>query len=258
MHENIKINKMKRLNQITFVLFVIFIAGTTAVSGQDAKTVLGNMDKIFFSPKDKQGKVEIIMTDKAGNEKVREAEMFQKGADRKLYRYTKPESQSGVATLSLPNDEMWLYMPAYDQAKKISMLARNQSFTGTDFSYEDMATTPYASRYNADSLVTEKDQYIMRLLPKVENSTYSKIIVRVNKLNGYPVLMEFYNLKGVKFKEATYKYEKIGAYWNAAEVVMKDLVKKQSTKILLTDVKFNQGLSDDLFTVEKLRPVRIK
>ncbi len=67
----------------------------------------------------------------------------------------------------------------------------------------------------------------------------------------------FYNLKGVKFKEANYRYEKIGNYWNAAEVVMKDLVKKQSTKILLTDVKFDQGLSDDIFTVEKLRPARI-
>ncbi len=170
---------------------MIFAGGTLTLSGQDASAILEKMDMIFFAPKDKQGKVTMVMTDKAGKEKLREAVMYQKGRDKKLYRYTKPESQLGVSTLSLPNDVMWLYMPAYDQPKKISMLARSQSFTGTDFSYEDMATTPYASRYKADSLVSMQDQYLMRLVPKVQNSIYSKIIVRVNKTYGYPVSMEF-------------------------------------------------------------------
>ena len=53
-------------------------------------------------------------------------------------------------------------------------------------------------------------------------------------------------------------YEKIGEYWNASEVVMKDLEKNHSTKILLSDVKFDQGLSDDIFIVEKLKPAEPK
>ena len=135
-------------------------------SGQDAVAVLEKMDKIFYSPADKQGKVTIILTDKTGKEKIREAQMMQKGRDKKLYRYTKPESQLGVATLSLPNGVMWLYMPAFEKPKKISMLAKKQSFTGTDFSYEDMATTPYSDRFTPDSLVTEQDLYVLRLKPK--------------------------------------------------------------------------------------------
>jgi outer membrane lipoprotein-sorting protein len=65
--------------------------------------------------------------------------------------------------------------------------------------------------------------------------------------------MKFYNVQGRMFKEATYKYEKIGKYWNAKEVVMKDLEKDHSTTIKLTDVKFDQGLSDDLFEVENMK-----
>jgi outer membrane lipoprotein-sorting protein len=61
-------------------------------------------------------------------------------------------------------------------------------------------------------------------------------------------------MSGKKFKESSYRYEKIGEYWNAAEVVMKDLEKKHTTKILLSDIKFDQGLSDDIFTVEKIKP----
>ena len=67
-------------------------------------------------------------------------------------------------------------------------------------------------------------------------------------------MMEYYDKGGKKFKESTYTYEKIGKYWNAAEVVMTNLKKEHSTKIQLKDVVFDQGLSDELFTVEKLKP----
>ncbi len=70
--------------------------------------------------------------------------------------------------------------------------------------------------------------------------------------------MDYYNLLGKKFKEANYKYEKIGEYWNAAEVVMKDLEKNHSTTIRLWDMKFDQGLKDDIFTVERLKPAEVK
>jgi len=244
---------MKILKYKSFLLMLSLFAGVLDATSQDAKAILENMDKIIFSPKDKQGKVTIILIDKAGKEKVREALLLQKGRDKKLYRYTKPESQAGIATLSLSNDVMWLYMPAFEKPKKISMLAKDQSFTGTDFSYEDMVTTPYADRYTPSLLESEKDAYVLNLVPKSKNSSYAKIIVRINKAYGYPVTMEFYSGMGKKFKEASYRYEKIGSYWNAAEVVMKDLLKNHSTKILLSEVKFDQGLADDIFTVDKLK-----
>lgn len=245
---------MKALQFKTLLLILSVFMIAAYAKAQDAKTILENMDKIIFSPKDKQGSVTIVLIDKDGKEKTREAIMMQKGRDKKLYRYTKPESQAGIATLSLPNDVTWMYMPAFAKPKKISMLAKNQSFTGTDFSYEDMATTPYSDRYTPELLQADQEIYGLQLIPKSKNSAYAKIIVRINKTNGYPVSMDFYNVQGKKFKSCSYRYEKIGKYWNASEVVMKDLEKKHSTKILLTNVKFDQGLSDDIFLVEKMKP----
>jgi outer membrane lipoprotein-sorting protein len=244
---------MKTAKYTIVLLIFSLVAGMFTAAAQDAKTILENMDKTIFAPKDKRGRVSIILIDKSGQEKVREATMLQKGRDKKLYRYTKPESQAGVATLSLPGDVMWLYMPAFGKPKKISMLSKSQAFTGTDFSYEDMLTTPYADRYTPTLLKTEQDTYVLQMTPKSTKSSYSKIIVWVNKTNSYPVMMEFYNVNGKKFKDASYRYEKIGKYWNAAEVVMRDLEKSHKTKIQLKDVKFDQGLSDDLFVPEKLK-----
>lgn len=235
------------------LFFILIIFGIQHAPAQDAPAILAVMDKIMFSGKDKSGKVEIILTDKDGKEKVREAEIFMKGTDKKLYRYTKPESQAGIATLSLPGNIMWMAMPAFAKPKRISMLSKSQSFTGTDFSYEDMATTPYCERFTPTLQSTGANDYVLDLTPKSNKSRYSKIILRVNKTNGYPIWMKFYNEQGKMFKEATYIYEKIGKYWNASEVEMKDLEKNHSTKIKLTDIKYDQGLSDDLFLIDNLK-----
>jgi outer membrane lipoprotein-sorting protein len=239
-------------------ILAMFTMVVTNASGQDAAAILNKMDQIGFSPKDKQGKVAIILIDKSGKEKVREAMMYQKGPDKKLYRYTKPESQAGIATLTLPNSVMWLYLPAFGKPRKISMLTKESTFNNTDFSYEDMATTPFADRFIPELVETRADSYILKLQPKAEKSNYSKIVVTVDKINGYARLMEYYDTAGKKIKEATYSYEKVGQYWNTKEVLMKDLEKDHSTKIIITEAKFDQGLSDDLFLLENLKPAEKK
>jgi len=240
---------MKKTIIALITLFII-----SGIQAQDAHGLLAKLDNIVFAPKDKQGIVAIILVDKSGEEKVREAEMLQKGRDKKLYRYTKPEKQEGIATLSLPDGVMWLYMPAFGKPKKISLLAKSQAFTGTDFSYEDMATEPYSERFYPRLLEEREDAFVLELTPRGEKSNYSKIVVTQDKTNYYPIRMDFYDKGGKKFKESTYRYEKIGKYWNAREVIMTNIKKQHSTKIRLTDVKFDQGLSDDLFTVENLKP----
>jgi outer membrane lipoprotein-sorting protein len=225
-----------------------------ALMAQDAHDLLAKLDNVMFSPRDKQGRISIILIDKAGTEKVREAEMFQKGRYHKLYRYTKPESQAGIATLSLPDGVMWLYMPAFGSPKKISLLAKSQAFTGTDFSYEDMATEPYSERFFPRLAGTADDHYLLELTPRSDKSQYSKIIIRQHPEYFYPMHMEYFDKSGKKYKEASYRYEKTGGYWNAKEVVMTDLKKQHSTKILMNDVIFDQGLTDDIFTVENLKP----
>jgi outer membrane lipoprotein-sorting protein len=103
-------------------------------------------------------------------------------------------------------------------------------------------------------LETNENTYILELTPKADDSKYSKIIVTQNKENFYPEKMEFYDLVNKKFKEATYDYEKIGKYWNARQVIMADLSKQHMTKIILKEVKFDQGIPDEAFTLEKLIP----
>jgi outer membrane lipoprotein-sorting protein len=242
-------NKIK-----TLFILLLFIAGMTTVKAQSAASILRSMDDLMSAPKDKTASVKMILTDKSGKEKIREAEMKQKGQHKKLYRYTKPEKQSGTATLSLPDDIIWYFMPALNKAIKVTLLSKSQAFTGTDFSYEDMSGSSYSDRFTPSVLESpDPNIYQLALMPKSMKSSYSKIIVYIDKTNSYPIKMEYFDQDKVYFKNAVYKYKKKGNYWYAEEVFMTNIKKKHSTKILLTEIEFDKGISDDVFTVDNLK-----
>ena len=244
---------MKEINIILTCL--IFVLNFDMTIAQSAASVLKEMDQLMSAPKDKEAKVKMILKDKSGKEKIREAIMQQKGQYKKLYRYTSPEKQIGIATLSLPEDIIWLYMPAFNKAVKVTLLSKSQAFTGTDFSYEDMSGSSYSERFTPKILSSNSDDlYQLELMPKSMKSRYSKIIVFLDKTDFYPIKMEFFDKNKVYFKQAEYKYKKQGAYWYAEEVIMKDLKKEHSTEIQLTEIKFDQGLADEIFTVDNLKP----
>ena len=161
--------------------------------------------------------------------------------------------QAGIAVLSLPNDIMYLYMPAFGKERRISSSVKSQKFAGTDFSYDDMEAKPYSDKYTPKLIKTEGDVYVLELKPKSPKSAYSKLIVKVHKSNYFPIYMEYYDKGGNKIKIATYKFKKIGKYWNAEEIEMTDLKKNHKTKMIMSNVKYDQGLTDAEFTVRKLK-----
>lgn len=239
--------------KLTIVSVFLLIGGMLSVNAQDANTILKKMDDVMYSPKDMTGKTKIVLIDKAGKEKTREANIIQKGNDKRIFRFTAPASQAGIAVLSLPNDVMYLYMPAFGKERRISSSVKSQNFAGTDFSYDDMESIPYAEKYTPKLIKTEDDVYVLELTPISPKSTYSKLIVKVHKTNYYPVTMEYYDRGNKKIKEAVYQFNKIEKYWNAKEIKMTDLKKNHITKMIMSDVKYDQGLADEEFTVRKLK-----
>ncbi len=239
-----------KLSVLVSALLLLIGINTNA---QDANEILKKMDDVMYAPKDMSTVTKIVLIDKAGKKKVREATMLQKGTDKRLFRFTAPASQADIATLSLPKDVMYLYLPSFGKERRISSSVKSQKFAGTDFSYDDMEAKPYSEKYTPKLLKTESDGYILELKPKSQKSQYSKIIVEVNKTEYYPVYMKYYDKGNHLIKEATYQFEKIGKYWNAKEIKMKDLKKKHMTKMIMSKVKYDQGLTDDDFTVRKLK-----
>lgn len=225
-----------------------------ATFAQDAATILNKTDNILNAPKDQTLMTQIIITDKSGKTSTREMSLLQKGSDKRLVKFLSPADQKGIGFLSLPGDNLTLWLPAFGKTRKIASNVKNTRFAGTDFSYEDMEAKKYSQKWNPKLISSAGDTYVLELTPKSGIvSEYSKMIMTVRKSDSYPIKIDHYNKAGKLCKTMTTgKIEKSGAYTMAKEMTMTDVLAGTKTKMVITSMKFDTGLSDDKFTEREL------
>jgi outer membrane lipoprotein-sorting protein len=243
---------MKNLiKQFILVLFAI----TSITLAQDAQSIVAKADEVVNAPKDQTANMKMILIDKEGNEKVRETTFLQKGSEKRIMRFTSPADQKGIAFLSLPDDIQYLYMPAFHKVRRIASHVKNTKFAGTDFSYDDLSSFEYAKQYDAKQVSEDETYWVMELTPKpgVEKD-YGKLKMSILKDNYYPAKIDYYDKGGNLWKQMERRnIEKIGKYWFAKEFEIEDLKEEHSTKMILSDVEFDTGISDETFTERYLK-----
>ncbi len=238
---------------LTLLMTVLFLSAPILTKAQTAQQIVQKVDQITSAPKDVYQKVKITLIDKNGRKQIREAELWQKGTDKRLFRFTSPASYRGIGILSLPGDVMYLYMPAYGRERRIASSVKNQKFAGTDLTYDDMQAKKYSEKFTSKLIKTDDKYYWLELKPKDPKSAYSKLILKVKKSDYTPVYIEFYDKGGNKVKTMATQFEKVGKYWNAKKITVKDLKRNHTTVMEALQTKFDQGLSDDIFTIRYLK-----
>ena len=244
-------------NRILLIVLVLLCYSSNIFGQADANELLKKMDHAAMEIKDKSSDIEMIMVNlNTKKEKIKKATIIQKDGDKKLFRYTYPQSDVGIATLSLPNGELYLYLPLFKKPKKITNLAEGR-LNNSDFSTKDMANMSYSERYDAKIHQNREMTYILNLNSKTSDVEYNHLVVYLHKNFFYPEKIEHYNSDGTIEKISTTEYIKIDGLWVANKVTMQNIKKRHQTTIIMTNIKINQGLKDDEFTLEKLAPLSV-
>lgn len=219
--------------------------------------------------------MEMVLIDKKGQKRVRKIHTFSKdkGEDTmRLMFFLHPADVKDTAFLTYdyddPNkdDEQWLYLPALRKTKRIATSDKSSSFMGSDLNYSDMTSRDLEdydfSFYEKakESEVRGKKVYVIWSVPRSKNvideTGYEKSLVFVRpdidmvvrairwvKEGGY---LKYVDVKGL---------EKIDDIWVATETHVTKKKNKNTvhkTLLRLEDVKFNQNLDDDLFTIRRM------
>lgn len=245
------------------ILFIIIVLGVMTFFSQGwvvekqltASQILSKVDDVINAPKDQDLRIRMILIDKKGKEKSREMSMMQKGSDKRMVKFLSPADQKGISFLSLPNDVMYLYLPAFKKIRRIASHVKNTKFAGTDFSYEDMEAIRYSDKYSSELLRKEDNHYVLELIPKEGVKTdYSKLTMWIRDDNFYPTKVEHCD-KGSKLFKIMIRDEivKIDGYWISKVSEMQDLKAEHQTKMIIEEVKFDSGIPDGKFSKRNLK-----
>jgi len=152
------------------------------------------------------------------------------------------------------DDDRWLYLPALDLVKRIAASDERTSFVGSHFFYEDVSgRSPEEDTH--ELVETTDNYYVLKNTPKnsdgVEFSQYTAWIHRATFL---PIKVEYLDKNGEKYRV----YEALGVetvdgYPTVTKSRMKDLKAGGETTITYSDVKYNVGLPDSIFSEQYLR-----
>jgi outer membrane lipoprotein-sorting protein len=217
--------------------------------------VLEKVDTVLNAAKDQDLRMKIVLIDKNGKEKDREAVMLQKGSEKRMIKFLSPADQKGIAFLDLPDDVMYLYLPAFKKVRRLAAHIKNQNFAGTDMSYDDLGTINYSEEYDPVFVGKNERHFILELTPKQGiKKAYSKLKAWVLKGNFYPEKIEFFDKGGNLRKRAEWReIGKENNYWVAREIEFHDIKDDHKTKIILIEVKFDTGLKDEFFSQRYLK-----
>jgi hypothetical protein len=216
--------------------------------------------------------MEMILIDKNGNKRERTIRSMSRdvGEDKQsIMFFLSPADvkDTGFLTYDYDDDEkdddQWLYLPALSKTKRIASNDKSGSFMGSDFSYADM-TDRKLDYYDYD-LMKETDvggvrvwqiESIPNTEKEIDETGYTKSVVFVRQDNYVVIRSANWLKKGKRLKYFDVKkLEQIDGIWVSTEMHMttkKGKATLHKTVIKAHDVRFNQDLDEDLFTLRKL------
>ena len=100
----------------------------------------------------------------------------------------------------------------------------------------------------------EKECFKLKMIPKDEDDSYSKVYFWVDKTNYFGVGAEYYDEDEELWKVLILKdVEKIGAYWTPKHIEMKNVQKGSRTEMIMDKIEYDIELDVKMFSERYLK-----
>ncbi|MBL7076330.1 MAG: outer membrane lipoprotein-sorting protein [Kiritimatiellae bacterium] len=248
---------------IRTLLLGVFVAGLSVSTGAqelDADAIVEKANRAsYYAGKDGSAKVKMALSDGRSREFAILRRNADEGMDQKFYVYfTAPADVRKMAYLVHKhpggNDDRWLFLPALNLVKRIAPGDKRTSFVGSDFLYEDVSGRSLAE--DAHELIETTDtQYVIKNTPKNPDTVeFSSYTVWIDKATFLPRKAEYLDKNGKLYRRvAASKVEDVKGVPTVMESTVEDLASGSKTVNTFTEVDYDIGLKDRLFTERFLR-----
>jgi hypothetical protein len=220
--------------------------------------------------RDSRALVRMRLVDRRGRSRERALELTARdggsGGDRILVRFTYPNDIKGTGFLVWEHpgaeDERFLYLPSLGRVRRISGEETQESFVGTDFTYEDIGGREfddYTYRFAEENATwTSADgrplpAYRLESRRKDARATFPRVVTVVLKDSFVVVGAEIFNRRDERQKTyAVRRLERVEGIWTVLDSTMADDVSDTSTALVIEKIDYNIGLTEADFSRRKL------
>jgi outer membrane lipoprotein-sorting protein len=251
---------MKRFS-LVILMFLIFVSSGFA---QTVEEIVNKANLVaYYAGSSGQSDVVMTIVDSQGRQRMREFRILRlnvkEGAEQKFYVYFKrPTDVERMVYMVWKNigkdDDRWLYLPALDLVKRIAASDKRSSFAGSHFVYEDVSGRGVVADTH-ELLGEEGNLYKIKNTPKdLKGVDFAYYFVWIDKSTFLPMKAEYYNVSGKLLRTVeALEIKDIQGHPTAVKSKAVDLERKGETIIDFTNVVYDAGLEDSIFTERYLR-----
>jgi hypothetical protein len=186
--------------------------------------------------------------------------------DRLLIRFTYPNDIRGTGFLvwehPQKDDERFLYLPSLGRVRRIAGTEAQESFVGSDFSYEDIGGREFdeysyallddnASWTGPDGV--SRPAYRLESTRRDKSAEFPRVVSLVLKDSFVVVQADVFNRRNEKQKLYLVKrLQQVQGIWTIFESVMTNDLDKTRTELIVEKVTYNTGVNEDAFSRREL------
>ncbi len=241
--------------------FNIIVLITSFVFSQTGLEIARFVDE-KEKPDDMKANLTMVLTNKKGKSRNSTISSITKDDSKKqIIWFLAPADDKGVAFLKIEHDgkddEMRLWLPAFNKVRRISSNQKSDSFMGSDMSYEDMTSRElddYTYSLVGSETLDNVEYYLLESIPKPElDSEYSKHLSWVTKNDFLIKKEESYDNAERLLKTKTINFVKLKGYNVPVEIYVKNIQKNHSTTLTFDNLELDTNVKDDLFQEKNLK-----
>ncbi len=240
------------------LLALAVVALAAPARAQTPAEILEKMDACNNDYDDVTMNTTMTIVDIDGSKKSYDFVVKQNRAQKMLLRFVTGEVK-GMATLIEDRNHMYVYLPGMKKTRRVAAHAMNQSFAGSDFSNDDMASQALAKIYEATLQGEDATHWLLKLTPKAgEKVDYGYGVAKVKKGTFQEDGLQWFDPDGKPMKtfvngssrDFTGKDGRVVP--RNTKVSLTDERTKHRTELDIHDFKFNQGMPESTFTQREL------
>jgi Outer membrane lipoprotein-sorting protein len=229
--------------------------------------------------RDSRGQMRMRLFDRQGRMRERALTLLAlrggKGAgtpdgDRLLLHFTYPNDIRGTGFLvwehPSADDERFLFLPSLGRVRRIAGAETQESFVGSDFTYEDIGgrefdeyTYAFAGSDGTSASWTPpgggppRAAWRLESTRKDASAEFPRVVSLVLKDSYVVVAAEIYNRRNEKQKVYTVRrVDQIQGIWTVMESEMTNALEKTRTELMLEQTAYNLGLKESDFSRREL------
>lgn len=231
---------------------LIIVSCIFALTGEE---LVIQMDE-KLNPTNFTSNMNMLLTNKNGKTRTSIIHsIIQNNGKKQITWFLSPPDDKGIAFLKIEHenkeDDMKIWLPAFNKIKRISTRKRSDSFMGSDISYEDMSNRKmkeYEFSIIGKEIINGSICHILESIPKEHiKSEYSHHHTWVDSSLLIQLMEKSYDKNGDLLKEKQFSYVKINTYQILNQIHVKNIKKNHSTQLTFDNIMLDLNIKDDIF-----------